>query len=70
MTSTDGTTGRIRISVPKLDMGEAAATTLALVVHELATNSLKYGVAVGGVRHARLWPAPRSGRVRGGAGLD
>ncbi|MFC7475719.1 sensor histidine kinase [Dankookia sp. GCM10030260] len=40
---TDGTAGRIRISVPKLDMGEAAATTLALVVHELATNSLKYG---------------------------
>ncbi len=39
----DGTAGRIRISVPKLDMGEAAATTLALVVHELATNSLKYG---------------------------
>lgn len=24
-------------------MGEAAATTLALVIHELATNSLKYG---------------------------
>jgi two-component sensor histidine kinase len=24
-------------------VGEAAATTLALVVHELATNSLKYG---------------------------
>lgn len=40
---TDGSSGRIRIAVPKLDMGEAAATTLALVVHELATNSLKYG---------------------------
>jgi two-component sensor histidine kinase len=39
----DGSTGRIRVAVPKLDMGEAAATTLALVVHELATNSLKYG---------------------------
>ena len=26
-----------------MGVGEAAATTLALVVHELATNSLKYG---------------------------
>ncbi len=40
---TDGTAGRIRVSVPRMDIGEAAATTLALVVHELATNSLKYG---------------------------
>ncbi|NEU14826.1 sensor histidine kinase, partial [Methylobacterium sp. BTF04] len=29
--------------VVALRVGEAAATTLALVVHELATNSLKYG---------------------------
>jgi two-component sensor histidine kinase len=35
--------GRIRVSVPRIGVGEAAATTLALVVHELATNSLKYG---------------------------
>ena len=35
--------GRIRISVPRMGVGEAAATTLALVMHELATNSLKYG---------------------------
>jgi two-component sensor histidine kinase len=40
---TDGSPGRIRVSVPRMDIGEAAATTLALVVHELATNSLKYG---------------------------
>lgn len=40
---TGGASGRIRISVPRMDIGEAAATTLALVVHELATNSLKYG---------------------------
>jgi two-component sensor histidine kinase len=26
-----------------LGVGEAAATNLALVVHELATNSVKYG---------------------------
>ena len=34
---------RVRVSVPKIAVGEDAATTLALVVHELATNSIKYG---------------------------
>ena len=33
----------IRILVPELCVGETAATTLALIVHELATNSIKYG---------------------------
>jgi two-component sensor histidine kinase len=43
-------TNRIRVSVPRLGVGDAAATTLALVLHELATNSLKYGAlsAAGG----------------------
>lgn len=35
--------GRIRVSVPRMGVGEDAATTLALVIHEMATNSLKYG---------------------------
>jgi two-component sensor histidine kinase len=35
--------GRIRVAVPRMGVGEAAATTMALVIHELATNSLKYG---------------------------
>ncbi|MDB5501818.1 MAG: signal transduction histidine kinase [Tardiphaga sp.] len=35
--------GRIRVSVPRMGVGEGSATTLAMVVHELATNSLKYG---------------------------
>jgi two-component sensor histidine kinase len=35
--------GRIRIAVPRMGIGEAAATGLALVVHELATNAVKYG---------------------------
>jgi two-component sensor histidine kinase len=39
----DAFSGRIRVSVPRIGIGEEAATTLALVVHELATNSLKYG---------------------------
>jgi two-component sensor histidine kinase len=33
----------IRVSVPEVRVGETAATTLALIVHELATNSIKYG---------------------------
>jgi two-component sensor histidine kinase len=35
--------GRIRVAVPRMGVGEGAATTLALVMHELATNSVKYG---------------------------
>jgi two-component sensor histidine kinase len=35
--------GRIRVAVERMGIGEAAATGLALVIHELATNSLKYG---------------------------
>ena len=35
--------GRIRVSVPRMSVGESATTVFALVVHELATNSLKYG---------------------------
>lgn len=35
--------GRIRVAVERMGVGEAAATNLALVMHELATNSMKYG---------------------------
>ncbi|TWF43324.1 sensor histidine kinase [Neorhizobium alkalisoli] len=35
--------GRIRVAVPRMGLGEKSATSLALVIHELATNSLKYG---------------------------
>lgn len=35
--------GRIRVAVERLGVSETAATALALVVHELATNSMKYG---------------------------
>ena len=35
--------GRVRVAVPRMGVGERAATMLALVIHELATNSLKYG---------------------------
>jgi two-component sensor histidine kinase len=35
--------GRIRIAVPRMSVGETSATALAMVLHELATNALKYG---------------------------
>src|SRR2546423_8801856 len=38
-----GASVRIRVSVPKMNVGEQSSTTLALVFHELATNSAKYG---------------------------
>lgn len=35
--------GRIRVAVPRMSVGESGATSLAMVLHELATNSVKYG---------------------------
>ncbi len=35
--------GRIRVSVPRMRVGESAINILAMVVHELATNSMKHG---------------------------
>jgi len=34
---------RIRVAVPRMGVGEKSATALALVLHELGTNALKYG---------------------------
>jgi two-component sensor histidine kinase len=40
----NGTIGsRVKVSVPDVLVGEGAITAMALVVHELATNSIKYG---------------------------
>lgn len=35
--------GRIRVAVPRMGVGERTASALAMVVHELATNSVKHG---------------------------
>ena len=35
--------GRVRVAVPRMGVGEATATSLAMVIHELATNSMKHG---------------------------
>lgn len=34
---------QVRVAAPRMGIGEGAATDLALVIHELATNALKYG---------------------------
>ena len=35
--------GRIRVAVARMGVGERTATALAMIIHELATNSVKYG---------------------------
>jgi two-component sensor histidine kinase len=35
--------GRIRVAVPRTGIGERSATSLAMIFHELATNSAKHG---------------------------
>ena len=35
--------GRIRVAVPRMGVGERTATALAMAIHELATNSVKHG---------------------------
>ncbi len=35
--------GRIRVAVARMGIGEQTATAFAMVIHELATNSVKYG---------------------------
>ncbi|GJE68778.1 Blue-light-activated histidine kinase [Methylorubrum podarium] len=39
----DGEPGRIHLSGPALEVGPKAALSLALMIHELATNAAKYG---------------------------
>ena len=35
--------GRIRVAVPRMGIGERSANALAMIIHELATNSMKHG---------------------------
>lgn len=55
--------GRIRVSVPRMSVGEGAATTLAMVLHELATNSLKYGALSSGTGTLDVSCAPPGAEV-------
>jgi two-component sensor histidine kinase len=59
-----GASVRIRVSVPKMNVGEASSTTLALVIHELATNSAKYGsLSVPDGRVEITWYRTADGRL-------
>ena len=40
---TSAFSGRIRVAVARMGVGERTASALAMVIHELATNSVKYG---------------------------
>lgn len=51
-----GVVGRIRVSGPSVELGSKAALSLALVLHELTTNALKYGsLSVGGGCVDLIW---------------
>jgi two-component sensor histidine kinase len=52
----DEQAGRFRISGPELVVGSRAALALALMVHELATNAIKYGaLSVSGAHVDIAW---------------
>jgi two-component sensor histidine kinase len=53
--------GRIRVAVERMGVGEASATSLALVLHELATNSLKYGALSAGTGTLDITTTPSDG---------
>jgi two-component sensor histidine kinase len=55
--------GRIRVSVPRMSVGEAGATALAMVLHELATNSMKYGALSAATGVLDVAGAVREGEV-------
>jgi len=55
--------GRIRVAVERMGVGESATTSLALVLHELATNSLKYGALSAGTGTLDITTAPRGAQL-------
>jgi two-component sensor histidine kinase len=55
---------RVHISSPKVLVGEKSATALALVVHELATNSIKYGALSSAEGKLEINCSAESGEVK------
>jgi two-component sensor histidine kinase len=55
--------GRIRVAVERMGVGMTAATSLALVIHELATNSLKYGALSSGTGTLDITTTPGDGEL-------
>jgi two-component sensor histidine kinase len=61
---TPGKPARIELSGPTLDVSEQTAGGLALAVHELATNALKYGALKSDAGKVSLsWSVDDAGRV-------
>ncbi|MEH3116195.1 MAG: PAS domain S-box protein [Methylorubrum populi] len=57
----DGEPDRIRLSGPPIEVGPKAALSLALMIHELATNAAKYGAfSVPGGRVGVDWTVSRA----------
>jgi two-component sensor histidine kinase len=55
--------GRIRVAVPRMGIGELAASTLAMVIHELATNSVKYGALSSSAGFLDISSSTEAGRI-------
>jgi two-component sensor histidine kinase len=55
--------GRIRVAVERMGVGMTAATSMALVIHELATNSLKYGALSSGTGTLDITTTPGDGEL-------
>ena len=61
----DGQAGRFALDGPAIEVGPKAALTLALMMHELATNAVKYGaLSVPGGRVAVTWSIEADAMVR------
>ena len=61
--NTHSNSERVHISTPKVLVGEKSATALALVVHELATNSIKYGALSSAKGTIEIKCSAESGKV-------
>ena len=61
----DGQPGRLALDGPVIEVGPRAALSLALMMHELATNAVKYGaLSVPGGRVAVTWSLDADAMVR------
>jgi two-component sensor histidine kinase len=61
----DGQAGRLALEGPMIEVGPKAALSLALMMHELATNAVKYGaLSVPGGRVAVTWSLDADAMVR------